>query len=103
MGIAYTLFKEESLSEFERGIHKGLQYIIAIALWLFVSLDLINYFHLDGQTDQLNLSLSIWWLIYATLLLAISVARIFRPLRKLGMVLFGLVILKVFLYEIFSS
>lgn len=98
--ISYFLYKEESLSDFEQGVHRGLQYIIAGLLWGFVSWDLMHYFSGYGQVNQRNLSLSLWWLILAVGLIAVSTIKTLKSLRKISLFLFGLVIIKVFLYDV---
>ncbi len=102
LGVAYIFFKEDQLSEFEHDIHLAIQYLIAGFAWFFISWDLYNYYSGFDQVNQRNLSLSLWWLVYATLLLGASVTHVLKPLRKVGLLLFGLVIIKVFLYDVQS-
>lgn len=102
LGVAYIFFKEDQLSEFEHDIHLAIQYLIAGFAWFFISWDLYHYYSGFDQVNQRNLSLSLWWLVYATLLLGASVAHTLKPLRKVGLLLFGLVIIKVFLYDVQS-
>ncbi len=102
LGVAYIFFKEDQLSEFEHDIHLAIQYLIAGFAWFFISWDLYNYYSAFDQVNQRNLSLSLWWLVYATLLLGASVTHVLKPLRKVGLLLFGLVIIKVFLYDVQS-
>lgn len=100
--VAHYIFPKESLTEFENNVHDAIQYIIAVLLWLFVSWDLANYYGLYDQENQRNLALSLWWIVYAVILVAISAAVRLKSLRRIGFLLFGLVILKVFLYDLQS-
>lgn len=100
--VAYYIFPQKGLTEFENNIHDAVQYVIAILLWFFVSWDLVNYFGRYDQVNQSNLSLSIWWIIYAVVLAVASGVLNLKPLRKLALFLFGLVIVKVFLYDLQS-
>lgn len=102
LGVSYFMYKEDSLTEFEHDVHKGLQYIIAGLLWFFVSWDLVNYYGQFGQENQRNLSLSIWWLVFGVMLFCASIMKALKPLRKIALLLFGLVIVKVFLYDVQS-
>jgi uncharacterized membrane protein len=55
-----------------------------------------------GTTQQLahQLSLSIAWALYATVLIVIGLRRRYAPIRYLAMVLFGITILKVFFFDL---
>ncbi len=100
--VAHHIFPKENLTEFENNVHDAIQYIIAVLFWLFVSWDLANYYGLYDQENQRNLALSLWWIVYAVVLVAVSAATRLKSLRRLGFLLFGLVILKVFLYDLQS-
>lgn len=102
LGVSYFLYKEDSLTEFEHDVHRGLLYVMAGLLWFFVSWDLVNLYSTYEQINQRNLSLSMWWLIFAVILLAGSAIQALKPLRKIALLLFGLVIVKVFLYDVQS-
>jgi len=49
-----------------------------------------------------NASLSVFWAVYAIILLAVGIARRNKLLRLMGVGLFGVVIFKVFLYDLWS-
>ncbi|QQS23204.1 DUF2339 domain-containing protein [bacterium] len=98
--LAYFSFTRDNISEFENDVHRGIQYIASAALMFFVSYDLLNFYDLPTQVNERNLALSIWWLILAVGMFALSVMKTFRTLRKPSLVLFGIVILKVFLYDL---
>lgn len=55
-----------------------------------------------GSGDIKNFSVSALWCVYATLLVGLGIARRYAPIRLLGMVVFGLVVLKVFLFDFAS-
>lgn len=100
--ISYFVIRKDQVTKFEDSIHTGLQYVIAFLLWFYVSWDLINYFGAYELTNQKNLSLSTWWIIYAIVLIGLSTVAAMKPLRKLGLFLIGLTIVKVFLYDVQS-
>jgi uncharacterized membrane protein len=47
-----------------------------------------------------GLSLSIIWAVYATFLIILGIARDYRPIRYMALLLFGITILKVFLIDL---
>lgn len=98
----YFLIKKDGLSEFENTTHTAIEYMVAVLVWLFVTWDLFHYFNAFGEINQRNLSLSIWWIIYALVLIGFSSVASAKPLKKLGLLLIGLSILKVFLYDVQS-
>ncbi len=100
LGFAYVLFKEDQLTEFEKGVHRMLLYLISGLVWFLVTWDIINFYNFDASGNERNLLISLWWLIWAVILIVGSIKAAFRPLRKVSLLLFGLVIVKVFLYDV---
>lgn len=99
---SYFILNKEQLTSFEGRIHIAIQYIIAVLTWLFVSWDLAHYFSSYNEINQRNIFLSLWWLTLGITLMAMSSKESLKPLRKLGLFLIGLVVIKVFLYDVQS-
>jgi uncharacterized membrane protein len=72
----------------------------SLLLWFAVSWDIVKYYELSGSQNARNLFLSLWWIVYAMILMIVgSVGR--APIfRKVAIGLFGLSILKVFLFDV---
>ncbi len=70
-------------------------------LWL-TSSELINLLDLSGSTTPYGLGLSILWGVYALLLIVLGIWKQKKYLRIAAMVLFGITLLKLFLYDISS-
>jgi len=82
-----------------------------LVLWFF-SVETITYFDLkasgSGMTaltaqelkNAKQLTLSAIWMVYAMVLITAGILRRFQPLRLLAIALFGVTILKVFLYDL---
>ncbi len=72
----------------------------SLLLWLGVSWDLGHYFQGSQSVNARNLLLSLWWVVYAVVLMAVSSAFRKPVFRKVAIALFALSILKVFLYDV---
>lgn len=94
------LFKRTPLSDSEKDVPKVLFGIAAVLLWLAVSIDIAHYYSGTGNVNMRNLFLSLWWIVYAALLLIVGAMARQPLLRKMAIVLFGLSIIKVFLYDV---
>ncbi len=102
LGIIYGIYSSMEHSEFENDVLSGLQYIISILLGIFVTWDIIQYFAANINSNQRNLSISLWWLAYGVVLMLVSFVHEFKAVRKVALGLLALVILKVFLYDVQS-
>lgn len=87
--------------EFEKDTHSALMAIVAGALWLGVGMEIGQYYQV-GSENALNLTISLWSLLYASFLAVIGGKPGLKILRKVSVVLFGFSILKVFLYDAFG-
>src|SRR3989344_5000660 len=77
--------------------------ISALALWFAVTWEIVAYFQqFPGSGNSLNLSISIWWITYAVVVLIYGVMMRDAFFRKLAIILFGLSIVKVFVYDVQS-
>jgi uncharacterized membrane protein len=114
-GFLYLLQnKKESLLEEEKEIVQPILFfgINFLLLWL-ISIEILGYF--NSQYSQLptlekrekrivfknlkNVYLSVAWTVYAIILLIIGISKRLTFARRLALVLLGIVIFKVFLYD----
>ena len=70
-------------------------------LWI-ASSELINWMELAGSGQSYKLGLSILWGVYALLLIGLGIRNAKKYLRIGGIALFGVTLIKLFLYDIAS-
>ncbi|NTE00559.1 DUF2339 domain-containing protein [Agrobacterium tumefaciens] len=75
-------------------------YLLYTSLLWIISSELINLLSLSGLTDSYKLGLSIVWGIYSLLLIGMGIAKNKKHLRIAAMVLFGITLVKLFVYDI---
>ncbi len=101
---ALALVYAGSLSIKSGIMKKGLQTPFTILLHIIIiailSSELIAWMDLAGSTQSYKLGLSILWGLYALLLIIIGIWKRKPSLRIMAIVLFGLTLLKLFLYDI---
>lgn len=73
-----------------------LNVMASLFLWFAVTWEIAQYFSSNTQ----NLLLSLWWVVYAVILMIVSTVFKKSVFRKVSIVLFALSILKVFLYDV---
>jgi uncharacterized membrane protein len=91
VGILYSRNQEQG-----KGTADILYTAGSLFFWFTVSWEIMQYF--NGNTQ--NLLLSLWWVVYAVILLGVSGMIKLTSLRKVSLALFALAILKVFLYDV---
>lgn len=69
----------------------------SLMLWLAVSQEIARYF--QHSVNAKNLTLSLWWAVYAVALTAVGFLSSQAIYRRVGFTLFAFTILKVFLYD----
>lgn len=90
-------------SRFWNGEDQKIKAAAALSLWFAVSWELVAYFgQFPGAKNSLNLSLSVWWIVYALIVLIYGVVSRAAFFRKLAIMLFALSIIKVFVYDVQS-
>ncbi|MFW0716739.1 DUF2339 domain-containing protein [Pedobacter sp. N23S346] len=75
-------------------------YLLYTSLLWIISSELINLLSLSGLTDSYKLGLSIVWGIYSLFLISMGIAKNKKHLRIGAMVLFGITLVKLFVYDI---
>ncbi|HUT74485.1 MAG TPA: DUF2339 domain-containing protein [Armatimonadota bacterium] len=96
--------RRDALAAQERSAPAVLALVANAFTLIFVSLDLWAYFGqrgaLAGRGSIQQLSLSIFWSIYALAMMAVGIGRRLRPVRLFAMGLLYLSIFKVFLFDL---
>lgn len=75
-------------------------FVFYFSLWLVVSSELINWMDISGYNESYKLGLSILWGIYALFLIVLGIYQSKKHLRIGAIVLFGITLAKLFLYDI---
>ncbi|MBI5530091.1 MAG: DUF2339 domain-containing protein, partial [Candidatus Doudnabacteria bacterium] len=71
-------------------------------LWFAVSWDITKYFEFSLSKNSRNLFLSLWWIMYSSILIGAGIAWKSALIRKIAIALFFVTIVKVFLYDLLS-
>jgi uncharacterized membrane protein len=74
----------------------------SIILWL-VSSEMINLISLTGMGAEYKLGLSVLWGVYSFLLVGFGIWKRRQYMRIIGIALFGIVLIKLFFYDIASA
>ncbi|RNL54067.1 DUF2339 domain-containing protein [Pedobacter jejuensis] len=77
-------------------------YLLYISILWIISSELINVLELSGTQESYKLGLSILWGSYSLFLIGIGLAKNKKHLRIGAMVLFGITLIKLFFYDIYS-
>src|SRR5262249_32951947 len=103
----FGLWRSESGSEEARLVRFGL-WLVAGAMTLFgVTGEIQRYFRLRSPTEETahlasGLAVSAWWLIFATILVVTGFRLSLKPSRVAGLLVAGLAVLKVVLFDLSS-
>lgn len=104
LGIAGYINKYESLSNSQTkdsGLFNSILKVAAsLFFWFAFSWEIIQYFSNAFSSNTRNLSLSVWWIVYAAILITIGALGKSPIFRKVAIGLFLVSILKVFLYDV---
>lgn len=79
-----------------------LKVVASLLLWFAFSLELFRFYNKPEDSNTRNLFMSLWWIIYATALITIGAVLRSLIFRKIALALFGVSIVKVFLYDALS-
>ena len=80
--------------------HIFLDAVIYISILNFLSNELITFMDIAGYQDVFKLGLSILWSVYSLLLVGLGIYQKKKHLRIFALVLFGITLAKLFLYDI---
>ena len=80
--------------------HIFLDAVIYISILNFLSNELITFMDIAGYQDVFKLGLSILWSVYSLILVSLGIYKKKKHLRIFALVLFGITLAKLFLYDI---
>ena len=80
--------------------HIFLDAVIYISILNFLSNELVTWMGIAGYQDVFKLGLSILWSVYSLLLVGLGIFQKKKHLRIFALVLFGITLAKLFLYDI---
>lgn len=98
--VAGWLYDIGSTTDEERQASSLARVLGSMLLWFAFSWEIITYFRAYDVANTRNLLLSLWWIAYGVVLMVVGAAGGSKIFRKISIVLFGLSILKVFLYDV---
>ena len=80
--------------------HIFLEAVIHISILNFLSNELVTWLDIAGYQDIFKLGLSILWSVYSLILVSLGIYKKKKHLRIFALMLFGITLAKLFLYDI---
>jgi uncharacterized membrane protein len=77
-------------------------WVLSFEIWNFFDARVLSGMENSAAQNAQNLSLTALWLVYAVILLVVGIARRSRAVRLGGLILIGISIVKVFVYDVFT-
>lgn len=99
LGLAW-MYEHQLVDADEKAIPNVLQGLAATLVWWAGSQELVQHFNAEESENARNLLLSVWWMIYAVVLAIVGSLQKMAVFRKAAALLFGITVLKVFLYDV---
>ena len=96
----WAIFKNAKTQLENTKFHIFLEVVIHISILNFLSNELVTWMDLAGYQDVFKLGLSILWSVYSLLLVSLGIYQKKKYLRISALVLFGITLAKLFLYDI---
>ena len=96
----WAIFKNAKTQLENTKFHIFLEVVIHISILNFLSNELVTWIDLAGYQDVFKLGLSILWSVYSLLLVGLGIFHKKKHLRIFALVLFGITLAKLFLYDI---
>ena len=96
----WAIFKNAKTQLENTKFHIFLEVVIHISILNFLSNELVTWLDLAGYQDVFKLGLSILWSVYSLLLVGLGIFQKKKHLRIFALVLFGITLAKLFLYDI---
>lgn len=84
----------------ERDIPDVLRGLAATLMWWSGSQELVQQFDSPENQNVRNLMLSVWWMLFAVVLAIVGSLQRESVFRKAAVLLFGITVIKVFLYDV---
>ena len=96
----WAIFKNTKSIIENAKFHIFLEMVIHISILNFLSNELVTWMDIAGYQDIFKLGLSILWSVYSLLLVSLGIYKKKKYLRISALVLFGVTLAKLFLYDI---
>ena len=96
----WAIFKNAKTQLENTKFHIFLEVVIHISILNFLSNELVTWMDIAGYQDIFKLGLSILWSVYSLLLVSLGIYKKKKYLRISALVLFGVTLAKLFLYDI---
>ena len=96
----WAIFKNTKSIIENTKFHIFLEMVIHISILNFLSNELVTWLDIAGYQDVFKLGLSILWSVYSLLLVGLGIFQKKKHLRIFALVLFGITLAKLFLYDI---
>lgn len=96
----WAIFKNAKSYTENVKFHIFLEAVIHISILNFLSNELVTWLHIAGYQDIFKLGLSILWSVYSLILVSLGIYKKKKHLRIFALVLFGITLAKLFLYDI---
>ena len=96
----WAIFKNAKSIIENAKFHIFLEMVIHISILNFLSNELVTWMDIAGYQDIFKLGLSILWSVYSLLLVSLGIYKKKKYLRISALVLFGVTLAKLFLYDI---
>ncbi|MFT5778100.1 MAG: putative membrane protein [Crocinitomicaceae bacterium] len=101
MSVATTYALKKLFND--RALHKTLEIILHGTFVWFMSSEIVHWRHMQADQDYYRTGLSILWGVYSFALIAFGIWKRKPHLRIIGLIIFGVTLLKLFLYDIAYS
>jgi len=96
----WAIFKNAKSIIENAKFHIFLEAVIHISILNFLSNELVTWLDIAGYQDIFKLGLSILWSVYSLILVSLGIYKKKKHLRIFALVLFGITLAKLFLYDI---
>ena len=96
----WAIFKNAKSQLENTKFHIFLEAVIHISILNFLSNELVTWLDIAGYQDIFKLGLSILWSVYSLILVSLGIYKKKKHLRIFALVLFGITLAKLFLYDI---
>jgi len=96
----WAIFKNAKSVIENTKFHLFLEAVIHVSILNFLSNELVTWLHIAGYQDIFKLGLSILWSVYSLILVSLGIYKKKKHLRIFALVLFGITLAKLFLYDI---
>ena len=98
--LLLTFYRFRQQMFFEKIFRIGFDFILFGSILWIASSELIHWMDIGSSTKSYKIELSIFWGIYSLILVVLGIWKRKKHLRIGGIVLFGLTLLKLFMYDL---